>query len=166
VWFVVNSVLFEELAFRGYLLYQAVKRLGFWQVSLLDAAAFGAYPWVCYGAPGQLVPMVFVFLYTGAFGRMLALAFAATRSVAAPIELHLVWNAVSQIVFSTGPYGTALLVPSDGSAAVETSGFAGAIVMLGLSLSSIAGTSWVLVRHRVSNTGRSTSPVPSEPVPR
>ena len=155
---VVNGVLFEELVFRGYLLYQAVRRLGVWRASLLDAAAFGVYHWVSYGVLGQPVPMAFVFLYTGAFGLMLALAFATTRSVAAPIGLHLGWNAVAQIAFSTGPYGAALLVPADGSASIEASGWAGAAVGIGLPLAFIVTVSTSLVRTWRRTEAEGTAP--------
>lgn len=47
--FVGNSVLFEELLFRGYLLYQAVRWLGPGRAVWLDAAAFGICHWLRYG---------------------------------------------------------------------------------------------------------------------
>lgn len=146
--FNVNSVLFEELVFRGYLLYQGIRLLGVRRAVLLDAAAFGVYHWFSYGVFGAPVMMGFVFLYTGAFGVMLALAFAKTESVALPIGLHLGWNSISQILFSTGPLGAALLVPADGSATIDTSGVAGLVLGLLLPLAMIVGVSVYLVRGR------------------
>ncbi|HIG76182.1 MAG TPA: CPBP family intramembrane metalloprotease [Bacteroidetes bacterium] len=146
--FNVNSVLFEELLFRGYLLYQGVRFLGTRRAVLLDAAAFGVYHWFSYGVFGSPVMMSFVFLYTGAFGLMLALAFAKTGSVALPFGLHLGWNATTQIVFSTGPLGAAWLVPADGAALIEPTGWAGAMLGIALPLAMIVGVSLVLVRRR------------------
>jgi hypothetical protein len=118
----VNSVLYEELLFRGYLLYQAICRLGTRRGVLLAAAAFGVYHWFSYGVIGNPVMMAFVFAFTGAFGLMLALAFARTRSIALPIGLHLGWNLVSYLGFSTGPLGRGLLVPGNGAARLEAAG--------------------------------------------
>jgi membrane protease YdiL (CAAX protease family) len=121
--FTVNSVLYEELVFRGYLLYQAVRFLGAKRAVLLDAAAFGVYHWFSYGVIGNPVAMAYVFLLTGAFGWMWARAFVATGSVAAPIGLHLGWNTIAYLVFSAGPLGAALLVPSSGAARLTVGGW-------------------------------------------
>ena len=144
-----NSILFEELLFRGYLLYRAIRWLGGRRGVLLDAAAFGVYHWFSYGLFGNPVMMAFVFLFTGAFGLMLALSFAKTGSIAAPIGFHLGWNLVSYLVFSTGPLGPAILIPPDGVAAIEPSGLSGALLGIGLPLLMILSVSWYLVHsHR------------------
>ena len=121
--FVVNSVLYEELLFRGYLLFQAVRWLGPVRATVLDAAVFGAYHWFSYGVLGNAVAMVYVFVLTGSFGFMLARAFVATRSVAAPIGLHLGWNAAVQLLFSMGPLGAMVLIPSSGASKMDAGGF-------------------------------------------
>ena len=121
--FTVNSVLYEELVFRGYLLYQAVRFLGPRRAVLADAAAFGVYHWFSYGVIGNPVVMAYVFLLTGAVGLMWARAFVATGSVAAPIGLHLGWNAVGYIVFSAGPLGAGLLVPASGAVRLTVAGW-------------------------------------------
>ncbi len=108
----VNSVLYEELVFRGYLLYQAIEFLGTRKACFLSAAAFGVYHWFSYGVFGSLVPMAYVFLMTGTFGLMLAYAYATSRSVVLPIALHLGWNVVTISVFSHGPLGSQWLIPS------------------------------------------------------
>lgn len=122
--FVVNSVLYEELLFRGYLLYKAVGWVGPRRAVWLDAALFGVYHWFSYGVFGNPVAMIYVLVLTGAYGLMWARAFVATGSVAAPIGLHLGWNAVSYLVFSAGPLGAALLVPASGAGRLEASGSA------------------------------------------
>jgi uncharacterized protein len=121
--FTVNSVLYEELVFRGYLLYQAVRFLGPKRAVLIDAAAFGVYHWFSYGVIGNPVVMAYVFLLTGAFGLMWARAFVATGSVAAPIGLHLGWNSVGYLVFSAGPLGAGLLLPASGAARITVGGW-------------------------------------------
>jgi membrane protease YdiL (CAAX protease family) len=108
----INSVLYEELVFRGYLLYKAIELLGARKACLLSAAAFGVYHWFSYGIFGNLVPMVYVFLLTGSFGLMLSFSFSMSKSVILPIALHLGWNIVTILVFSNGPLGAQLLVPS------------------------------------------------------
>lgn len=122
--FVVNSVLFEELLFRGYVLYQLCRFLGPRRAIWIDAAAFGIYHWFSYSAFGNPVVMIYVLVMTGMMGLMWARAFTATKSVAAPIGLHFGWNAIAYIVFSTGPLGAALLVPSSGVAKLKASGLA------------------------------------------
>jgi len=148
----VNSVLYEELLFRGYLLWQAIRWLGPRRAVLLDAAAFGIYHWFSFGAFGNPVLMAFVFVYTGAFGLMFALAFARTQSVAAPIGLHLGWNLTAYLVFSMGPLGPALLLPANGAPRMQTFGLPTFLLDLGLPLLLIIGVCTYLLRRRVAPT--------------
>jgi membrane protease YdiL (CAAX protease family) len=143
-----NSVLYEELLFRGYLLYQGIRWLGRRRAVLLDAAVFGIYHWFSYGILGEPVMMGFIFLYTGAFGLMLALAFAGTKSVAAPIGLHLGWNLVTNLLFSGGPLGRAIYFPANGAAAIEVSGAGALLLEIGLPLLLIVGVSWYAIRGK------------------
>lgn len=118
-----TSVLFEELIFRGALLWLAVRWLGPGRGTLLSAAAFGVYHWFSYGLFGALVPMIYVFLLTGTFGLMLARAYVWSGSILLPIALHLGWNLVNNELFSNGPMGQRLLIAST-SEAVELGGLA------------------------------------------
>ncbi len=145
----INSVLYEELLFRGYLLYQAVRWLGPRRGVLLGAAAFGIYHWFSYGVFGSPVSMAFVFVLTGSFGLMLGLAFSKTKSIAAPIGLHLGWNTVAYLVFSGGPFGAGLLVPSHGAPNIEVPGVTGLALGLGLPLAFVVGASSYLLRSHV-----------------
>jgi uncharacterized protein len=97
-----NSVLIEELVFRGYLLYQALRWLRRGAL-VLSAVAFGIYHWFTFGVIGDPVSMAVVFVYTGLVGFMLAAAFRFTGSIAAPIGLHFGWNFMIQVVFSSSP---------------------------------------------------------------
>lgn len=146
--FNINSILFEELLFRGFLLYQAIRWLGDWRGSLLGAAAFGVYHWFSYGVFGNPVMMVFVFVLTGAFGLMFSLAFAKTKSVAAPIGLHLGWNMISYMLFSAGPLGLAILIPGNGAATIEPEGIESLVLNVGLPLVLVILVSWYLMRDK------------------
>lgn len=106
----VKSVLFEELIFRGALLYLAIKKLGTHKAILLSAIAFGVYHWFSFGAFGNPVLMTYVFLSTGLTGFVWALAFAKTKSMALPIGFHMGWNIFYNSVFSRGPWGSVMLV--------------------------------------------------------
>ncbi|RYG99999.1 MAG: CPBP family intramembrane metalloprotease [Alphaproteobacteria bacterium] len=145
--FVVNSVLFEELLFRGYLLFQAVRWLGHRRAVWLDAAVFGAYHWFSYGVIGNPVAMAYVLVMTGAVGLMLARAFVATGSVVAPIGLHLGWNAVTYLVFSAGPQGAVLLVPAGGAGRVQAGGIAGVALNMVWPLLVVAVAIWCCRRY-------------------
>lgn len=148
----VNSVLYEEFLFRGYLLYQAIRWMGAGRGVLVGAAAFGVYHWFSYGILGDPVGMAFVFLLTGGFGLMLGLAFAKTRSMAAPVGLHLGWNLVSYLGFSNGPFGAGLLVPSNGAPNLQVPGAMGLALSLGLPLGFVAVTCWYLLRCKMTDS--------------
>jgi uncharacterized protein len=108
-WWVVISVLFEELIFRGALLYLAIKIMGVTKACLLSAICFGIYHWFSYGAFGNPVQMFFIFLMTGLWGYMFAMAFAKTKTLYLPVGLHFGWNLVQTVVFSQGPLGDQLI---------------------------------------------------------
>lgn len=152
----VNSVLFEEFIFRGWLLWQAIRLFGERRAVLLSASAFGAYHWFTMTGFSNPVAMAFIFLFTGAFGLMLALAFARTKSMALPIGLHLGWNCISYTVFSTGPLGRALFVPSTGVQRLQAEGWMALLLDVVLPLVFITVTSRWLMRGSPS-TGRTAA---------
>jgi len=109
IYFVVKSVLFEELLFRGALLFILTEKCG-WKIACsISAVAFGIYHWFSYGVLGNVFAMAMVFFTTAVWGWMLAFAFAKTRSVYLPVGLHLGWNIIHIVVFSKGPLGIQLL---------------------------------------------------------
>lgn len=110
IWWVLKSVLFEELAFRGALLYIAIKKLGVTKACILSALCFGIYHVFSYGAYGNPMNAIMIVLITGLVGLTLAYAFANTQSMYLPIGLHLGWNLINILVFSPGPLGKQLLV--------------------------------------------------------
>lgn len=112
-WWTFKSVVFEELVFRGALLYLAIQRFGAKVACLLSAVCFGVYHWFAYQAWGNPLYMVLVFFMTAIFGLMLAAAFARTRSLYLPLALHTGWNLVNIVVFSNGPLGRQLFVKAN-----------------------------------------------------
>jgi uncharacterized protein len=107
----LRSVLYEELIFRGALFYIALKRLGTTKGFWLSVIAFGVYHWFSFNAWNHPIQMIFIFLITAAAGWMYAYAFMKTNSLFLPIGLHLGWNTVGSIVFSDGSIGKHLLIP-------------------------------------------------------
>jgi membrane protease YdiL (CAAX protease family) len=112
-WWTLKSVLTEELAFRGALLYIAIRRFGITIACILSAVAFGIYHWFSYGVLGDPMNMTVIFIVTAIGGLMFAYAFAITKSLCLPIGLHLGWNLVTVVVFSQGPLGRQLLITSN-----------------------------------------------------
>jgi membrane protease YdiL (CAAX protease family) len=109
----LKAVLFEELIFRGVILYLLIRKIGVLKASLIDALVFGIYHWFSYDMfGGRVVPMIYILLVTGAGGWMFAYAFAKTKSLFAPFGLHFGWNIVSIVVLSSGPLGSQLLIPN------------------------------------------------------
>lgn len=100
VFYVLKAVVFEELIFRGALLYLLLKKLGSRKAILTSALAFGVYHWFSYNLFGQPVQMLTVLISTGAMGYLLALAFVKTNSIQLPFALHLGYNITSMILFS------------------------------------------------------------------
>lgn len=111
LWYMLKSVLYEELIFRGALFYIAIKRLGLMKGIWLSVIAFGVYHWFSYSAFGQPLQMAIIFLITASAGWMYAYAFIKTNSLYLPIGLHFGWNITSSLLFSEGSIGQFILVP-------------------------------------------------------
>lgn len=119
-YWVLQAVVLEELVFRGVFLYLLIRYVGVVKACLISAVIFGVYHWFSYGVFGsRLVLMAYIFLVTGCSGWMFAFAFAKTQSLYAPVGLHLGWNLVAAIVFSSGPLGEQWLIKS-GAAVPQT----------------------------------------------
>jgi len=109
-WWTLQSVLYEELIFRGALLYILIKKIGINAACITSAICFGVYHWFTSGALGNPQQMAIIFFMTGIWGWMFAMAFAKTKSLYLPIGLHFGWNFISTIIFSQGPSGKQFLV--------------------------------------------------------
>lgn len=105
LWWTIKSVLFEELIFRGVLLYILLWTLGRLRAILLSAAAFGIYHWFSFGVIGNPMAMATTFFITGMMGLVLAYGYAKTLSLYLPVGIHLGWNLTQIFIFSSGPIG-------------------------------------------------------------
>jgi len=114
-WWTLKSVLFEELVFRGALLYIAMEKFCVKIACTLSAVCFGIYHWFSYNAFGNPLQMVIIFIMTGIFGVVLAFAFAKTSSLYLPVGLHFGWNFFNIVVFSNGPLGAQILIRTNGN---------------------------------------------------
>ena len=110
-WWNLMSVLYEELIFRGAILYILIRRIGPFKAILISSVAFGIYHWFSFGQLGNYQQMAFTFVSTGTFGLLLAFAFYKTSSLFVPIAIHLGWNLVNGFIFSQGPIGNGVFIP-------------------------------------------------------
>lgn len=106
----LKSVLWEELLFRGVLLYTAIRFIGSWKAIILSSVIFGVYHWFSYNLIGEVVSMIYIFLLTGIAGALFAYSYVLTRSMFLQIALHFGWNFISINIFSQGPLGNQLLL--------------------------------------------------------
>lgn len=113
-WWTMQSVLYEELIFRGALLYIAIKKIDSKKACILSAICFGVYHWFSMNAFGNWVFMSYLFIGTGIMGYIFALAYAKTNSLYLPIGLHFGWNFINTMIFSQGPIGNQLLILKKG----------------------------------------------------
>jgi membrane protease YdiL (CAAX protease family) len=104
------SVLYEELIFRGTLLYILIRRWGAKQGIIVSALAFGIYHWFSYNLFGNVAAMIYVFIITAVMGLILAYAYAKTFSMYIAIGFHLGWNIMHGFVFSKGPIGNGVFM--------------------------------------------------------
>ncbi|MGD7054218.1 CPBP family intramembrane glutamic endopeptidase [Sutcliffiella horikoshii] len=110
-WLNVKGVVFEELIFRGALLFIIIHKFGAKIGILISGVSFGIYHWFSYGVLGDIGSMTVVFFITAMSGLVWAYAFSKTKSIALPIGLHLGWNFTFNSIFSKGPWGEQILVP-------------------------------------------------------
>jgi membrane protease YdiL (CAAX protease family) len=109
-WWNLKSVIFEELIFRGVLLYLLIRRWGALAGITISAIAFGMYHWFSHEVIGNIPQMVITFLTTGAMGVVYAYGYAKSWSLYIPSAIHLGWNLTSSVLFSETVIGNQLLV--------------------------------------------------------
>jgi uncharacterized protein len=147
IWFNIKSVLFEELIFRGVLLYILIKKLGSTKAIIISAAGFGVYHWFSHELFGNIQAMAIEFIITGAMGLVLAYAYSKTYSLYIPIAIHLGWGIVQQTVFSDGPIGHQLFIEVMPRPVLTVSLFS-FLVMLLLPLTSALLIDYLILRKR------------------
>jgi uncharacterized protein len=153
VWWNIKSVLFEELIFRGVLLYILIKRIGMWWSIIISSIAFGIYHWFSHETFGNPVQMIITFLTTGLMGVVYAYGYAKTFSLYIPIAIHLGWNMVRSVVFSETIIGDQLLVQVKPVPQVQVSYFIYFLVVFFPMLSAITINFLLLKRKRLVTTG-------------
>ncbi len=112
--YVFKNLLFEELLFRGALLYILIKRIGPQKAIVVSAIAFGIYHWftIGFGKPAQ---MAYIFLTMGLAGYAFARAFEKTGTILLPFALHFGLNTAMMILFSKNSgIGPQLLIQKAG----------------------------------------------------
>jgi hypothetical protein len=153
IWWNIKSVLFEELIFRGVLLYILLKKLGYLKAIIISAIAFGIYHWFSFGVIGNPVQMTIVFFTTGIMGLLLAYGYAKTFSLYIPIGIHLGWNLTQILVFSQGPIGNGLLVSGNAGQFRTNSYFIFFIVTFLPILLALLTNYWLLRKHKQIESG-------------
>ena len=144
-WWTFKAAVFEELIFRGAILYILMRKIGVNWACLVSAIAFGIYHWFSYNMFGRgVIPMAYVFLLTGAGGWMFAYTFAKTRSILAPLGLHFGWIVMSIVVFSAGPLGDSLFIVE--GEAQELGGWEQLLFFLWQTVIIPGGVTWYLVK--------------------
>jgi membrane protease YdiL (CAAX protease family) len=143
------SVLYEELIFRGALLYIAIRKLGVTKACIISAIGFGIYHWFSFNAFGNPLMMIIIFIMTGIVGLSWAFAFAKTGSVYLPVGLHFGWNLFCMVVFSNGNFGQAIFVKLNGN---QLQGALSWLVFLFQALAFPVLTFWYL--KCLKNTGK------------
>ncbi|HSC52750.1 MAG TPA: CPBP family intramembrane glutamic endopeptidase [Phnomibacter sp.] len=148
----INSVLYEELIFRGVLLYILIKRLGVSTAIIISAIGFGIYHWFSMGVLGNPVPMIIIFIMTGLMGYVLALGYAKTYSLYLPIGLHFGWNLTQIFIFSNGPIGPGTFVPV-GSGDFRTNSYLLFFAVTFLPIFLLLFCSYLLIRRMKQENG-------------
>jgi len=144
-WWTFKAALLEELIFRGTLLYILINRIGILWSCIISSIAFGIYHWFSYDMlGGRIIPMIYVFLVTGAGGWMFAYAFAKTKSLYAPLGLHFGWIIMSIVIFSAGPLGNSLFI-SEGEA-IEMGGWPTLLFFLWQAVVTPFIVTWYLLK--------------------
>ncbi len=147
-WYVVKSVLFEELIFRGVLLYILIKKLGTTRAIFISSVAFGIYHWFSHELWGNPVQMAVEFFGSGAMGLVLAYGYAKTFSLYIPVALHFGWNFIQMVVFSGNTIGSQVLVEAVPPPVVTVS-YLRYFTMLYLPLvTCLLVSAWLLKRYK------------------
>ncbi len=147
LWWNLKSVLFEELIFRGVLLYILIKKLGAIKAIIISAIAFGIYHWFTYEIIGDIKQMAIIFVITGTMGLLYAYGYAKSFSLYIPCAIHLGWNITRSVIFSETVIGEQLLVQVKPVPDVQVSYFIYFVVLLVPMLSALV-INFLLLKKR------------------
>jgi membrane protease YdiL (CAAX protease family) len=147
-WYTLKSVLFEELIFRGVLLYILIKKIGATKAIIISAIAFGIYHWFSHELWGNPAQMAIEFFITGTMGLVLAYGYAKSFSLFIPIAIHLGWNIVQMVVFSGNTIGSQLFVEVMPRPVITISYFSFFLMQLLPVVSCWVVNGWLLRRYK------------------
>jgi len=147
IWWNIKSVLFEELIFRGAMLYLLLNKLGVTKAILLSATGFGVYHWFSLGVFGNPMAMVMIFFITGTMGLLLAYGFTKSLSMYTPIGIHLGWNLTQIFVFSQGPIGNGIFMQTSAEAFRTDSYLIFVVVTFLPILLALSVNYWIIRKH-------------------
>jgi uncharacterized protein len=148
IWFTIKSVLFEELIFRGVLLYILIKKWGATPAIIISAVAFGVYHWFSHELWGNPMQMTIEFVMSGLMGVILAYGYAKSKSLYIPVAIHLGWNVVMMVVFSGSAIGPQLFIEVLPRKVVTISYFSFFVMQLLPILSWWVLNIWLLRRYK------------------
>ncbi len=151
VWWNFKSVMFEELIFRGAVLYILIKSIGATRAIIISAIAFGIYHWFSHEVIGNPSQMAITFLVTGTMGLVYAYAYAKTCSLYTPVAIHFGWNFTKGFLFSEGPIGNGILTEVKPIPVVNVSYFIYVLVVFVPLLSALL-INFFLVRRKQQAT--------------
>jgi len=152
-WYLLKSVGYEDLLFRGALLYILMKRLGTQKAILLSATVFGIYHWFTWDALGNSAAMLIIFLMTGLAGYIYALAFERTGSVYLGAGLHFGIDFATGVLFSQDKnLGGQLLVKTFSKDPVSPASWIAILVILIHYAGFPALTFWWLKRKKITKS--------------
>ena len=144
-WWTFKSVLYEELLFRGALLYILIKKLSVQVACIISAVEFGVYHWFSYNVIGNPFMMFIVFIMTAFAGWIFAYAFARTMSLYLPVALHFGYNLVNIIIFSNGPLAPQMVIKENN---LQPVGFLSLALFIFQMVALPMITLWYLIRFR------------------
>lgn len=146
-WWNIKSVLFEELIFRGVLLYILIRKTGVNIAIMVSAVCFGVYHWFSQEVFGDIQQMVIVFIITSVMGLLYAYGYAKTLSLYIPCAIHLGWNLVRSVIFSGTSIGNQLLVNMQPATEVTVS-YPVFFILLLFPMLSVLVLNFVLLKQR------------------
>ncbi|MBC7934590.1 MAG: CPBP family intramembrane metalloprotease [Rhizobacter sp.] len=147
LWYNIKSVLYEELIFRGVLLYILVKRLGINTGIIISAVGFGIYHWFTYEILGDIKMMLFIFFITGIAGLLYAYGYAKSNTLWIPIAIHLGWNFTRNFIFSDGNIGNGVLIYSKPAFTSTVSHFIYYLIAY-FPMMGALGINWLIIKKK------------------
>lgn len=147
-WFTLKSVLFEELIFRGVLLYILIRKIGATKAIFISGAAFGIYHWFSHELWGNPLQMAIEFVVTGIMGLVLAYGYSKSFSLYIPMAIHLGWNFLNMVVFSGNTIGNQFFVEALPQPVVTISYFSYFFMLFAPVLLCWIVNTWLLRRYK------------------